>query len=178
MALRKLGAVCLCRNARNFGEDHITNAAASHTQAIETVGHELMHQFRIPAHPVDGVLESGTPLTCPQPSVSGNPPTRRGMPVQVKGVGDHKPGQVPTEQTIWSGVLPVDYPPHVSVTHQEIARPEVAVHQTLQHLLAIQACVQGKEILNIFGSDEVIAESARNVNCNTVDHPGQVRRPR
>ncbi len=160
MALRKFGAICLGRDARDLGQDHVADAAARHTQTLETVGHKLVHQFRIPADAVDGIFESGAPLTGPKPGVSGDSSTRPGMPVQVKGIRNHEAGQVPSEMAIQTGVLPVNDSAHLSAEYQEIAGPEVPVHQPSLYSLATQAGVEGEEILDVFSRDRVIAESA------------------
>ena len=130
MALGEIGKIRLGCHACEFGEDDVADAVGRDPEPLEAVGHESLRQLGVPAGAVDRMLEPGSPLTGAQPRVPGYLPSRPRMAVKVERVRDHEAGQIPSQQSIWAGVLPIDDTPDPSVAYQEVAGPEVSVHDT------------------------------------------------
>src|SRR5580704_17674344 len=97
------------------------------------------------------------------------------MPVEIQRVRNRKPRQVTGEEAIGPRALPIDDSAYPPVTHQHIARPEVAVHETSPYSLSAQAGMKSKMDLDVFSADRVFAESACQFRRDTVDHSCQVR---
>ena len=143
---------------------------AGHAESLQPGHDERARQVRIPAGPVDRVLHAGPPAIGAQSRMTGHPVSRAGVAIEVQGIRGHEPGQITGGRAGQARALPVDDPEHPAALDQQVARPEVTVHDGLRRPVVRQATAQAGQIGQVGIGSGLAAEPAADHVRDSVQH--------